>query len=104
MIFTDEALQYEDDFHTKLPSSYEFNVQPVDLVKLKSIRTTKINKKRDHLFEKMGLPLPSRNKRQKRKIFLKRRSQVTCNTVGQDANILGNLNFFLNKTGKYILY
>jgi hypothetical protein len=87
--FTPEDLQDENDFHAKVASSHQFKVQPVDLVKLKSIRTTKINKKHARVFEEMGLPIQTQNKSHKKKIFLSNQSKVTSAAIDQAADTSG---------------
>lgn len=59
-----------DDFVTNLPSSFQFKVQSVDLAKLYVIRDKKILKKKNRLFEKMGLPLTNDIVNHSKKIFL----------------------------------
>ncbi|CAF4693640.1 unnamed protein product, partial [Rotaria sp. Silwood2] len=66
----DENSNEQEDFHIQLPSSFNFKLQPVDLVKLKSIRTKKNNKKEARLYEAMGLPIEIDKTTNKKKIFI----------------------------------
>jgi hypothetical protein len=89
-----EDSQDENDFHTQVKSSYQFTVQPVDLVKLQFIRTNKINKKRARIFKEMGLPIEAEKKSHKKKIFLSKRSKVTSASIDEVADKSGNLKPF----------
>jgi hypothetical protein len=67
-------------------------VKSVDLLKLKAIRTKKLNKKRARLFEDMGLPIEADNTSSEKTIFLTKRSKipsvVTNNTVNKSGNLI----------------
>jgi hypothetical protein len=89
-----EDLEDGDDFHTQLASSYRFQVQTVDLVKLKSIRTCKNKKKHGRLFEQMGLPIQPENNSHKKKIFLSKNTKETRGLIDQVNSISGNLKPF----------
>lgn len=52
-----------------MPSSHQFKVQPVDMIKLKAIRVNRNKKKRARLYEEMGLPVPIENKSHQKKHF-----------------------------------
>ena len=69
-------------------------MQPVDLVKLKSIRTMKINKKRARVFEQMGLPIQTGNESHQKQHFISKRPAATSFTIDQAADTSGNLKPF----------
>jgi hypothetical protein len=72
----DKNSNEQEDFHVQLPSSFNFKLQPVDLVKLKSIRTKKINKKEARLYEAMGLPIETDKTTNKKKIFISKTNKT----------------------------
>ena len=67
-------------------------MQSADLLKLKAIRTKKLNKKRARLFEDMGLPIEVDKTSSKKTIFLtkgsKRTSVVTNDTVKKSGKLI----------------
>ncbi|CAF1053432.1 unnamed protein product [Rotaria sordida] len=86
-----EDSQDDNNFNIQLPSSYQFKLQLVDLVKLKSIRTTKINKKTARVFKAMGLSSEVDDKSSKQ-IFFSKQAKTTSNMVNKVADTPGNTN------------
>lgn len=66
---------YPDDFQLALKSSYQFKISSVDLAKLKTIRKKKIDRKRIHLFEQMGIPIQIDDKSSKKRIVISNRTK-----------------------------
>ncbi len=79
MNLLDKNSNEKEDFQIQLPSSFDFKLQPVDLVKLKSIRTKKNNKKEARLYKAMGLPIEIDETTNKKKIFISKK--ITKNTI-----------------------
>ncbi|CAF3689036.1 unnamed protein product [Rotaria sordida] len=86
-----EDSQDDNNFNIQLPSSYPFKLQLVDLVKLKSIRTTKINKKTARVFKAMGLSSEVDDKSPKQ-IFFSKQAKTTSSMVNKVADTPGNTN------------
>ncbi|CAF4196118.1 unnamed protein product, partial [Rotaria sordida] len=78
----DENPYEQEDFHIQLPPSFNFKLQPVDLVKLQSIRTKKNNKKEPRLHEPMGLPIEIDKTTNKKKIFISK--TIKTNTINNN--------------------
>ncbi|CAF1464470.1 unnamed protein product, partial [Rotaria sordida] len=78
----DENPNGQEDFHIQLPSSSDFKLQPVDLVKLQSIRTKKNNKKEARLYKAMGLPIVIDKTTNKKKIFISK--TIKTNTINNN--------------------
>ncbi len=101
---TTGSSEEDDDFHTQLPSSYQFKLQSMDLVKLKSIQTTKINKKRCRLFEERGLPIEVDKISNEKKIFLSKKKKTTSATIEPGVETSGNfIQMHQNFTVFYVL-
>ncbi|CAF1049511.1 unnamed protein product [Rotaria sordida] len=83
-----EDSQDDNNFNIQLPSSYQFKLQLVDLVKLKSIRTTKINKKTARVFKAMGLSSEVDDKSPKQ-IFFSKQAKTTSSMVDKVADTPG---------------
>lgn len=75
--------------HIQLASSYQFKVTPEHLVKLKTIRTTKINKKRARIFEQMGLSIQVDNASRQKKIFLSKQTKATSAEINRVTDTSG---------------
>ncbi|CAF1593854.1 unnamed protein product [Rotaria magnacalcarata] len=73
--------QSENDFVAETPTSHQFNLRSVDLVKLQVIRTEKNNMKKKRQFEKMGLIDESSNKTTAKKIFISKQVNTFKATV-----------------------
>lgn len=82
----DVEVSQEEDFQVQLKSSYSFKLKPVDLVKLKTIRIAKNEKKRTRLFKEMGLPIENSESRGQNKIFLSKQSQATTVSTRPNSN------------------
>ncbi|CAF4499515.1 unnamed protein product, partial [Rotaria sp. Silwood2] len=81
---SNQDVQDNDNFHIQLSSSYQFKLEPIDLVRLKSIQTTKLKKKHDRMCEAMGLFLGFNDKPRK-KIFLSKEAKETSSSVNNSA-------------------
>lgn len=68
-LIADDSM-FVDDFVIELPTSFQFKLQAVDHAKLLVIRDKKIEKKKNRLFEKMGLPSANDMTIRRKKIFL----------------------------------
>ena len=82
-LLTDDSMN-ADDFVIELPASFQFKVQSVDLAKLFVIRDKKIERKKNRLYEKMGIPNTSNIINHSKKIFVSRsvnRSNNSSNNV-----------------------
>ncbi|CAF2637171.1 unnamed protein product [Rotaria sp. Silwood2] len=83
--------QHDKNFNVQLSPSYQFKLQSIDLMKLKSIRATKINKKTARVFEAMGLPTEIDDKSQK-KIFLSKQAKAIRGMMDKVTETPGNTN------------
>ena len=81
------------DFRIHLPSSFTFKLQSVDLVKVKSIRTKKINKKTTRVLEAMGLPVEGADKL-RQKILLSRSIKKSNCTISKNTGTSGSIRRF----------
>ncbi|CAF1463253.1 unnamed protein product, partial [Rotaria sordida] len=80
----DENPNEQEDFHIQLPSSFNFKLQPVDLMKLQSIRTNKNYKKEARLYTAMGLPIEIDTTTNKKTIFISK--TIKTNTINNNIN------------------
>ncbi|CAF4240825.1 unnamed protein product [Rotaria sp. Silwood2] len=103
---SNQDVQDNDNFHIQLSSSYQFKLEPIDLVRLKSIQTTKLKKKHDRMCEAMGLFLGFNDKPRK-KIFLSKEAKETSSSVNNSAIgsvVLNNGNCHINVTNTTIVH
>ncbi|CAF2661092.1 unnamed protein product [Rotaria sp. Silwood2] len=103
---SNQDVQDNDNFHIQLSSSYQFKLEPIDLVRLKSIQTTKLKKKHDRMCEAMGLFLDF-NGKPKKKIFLSKEAKETSSSVNNSAIgsvVLNNGNCHINVTNTTIVH
>jgi hypothetical protein len=63
----------------------------VDLAKLLVIRNKKINKKKDRLFEKMGLTNIINDRTTSKKIFISKQNKIATSTINKTTVNEGNI-------------
>ena len=77
---TDDSMD-SYDFVTNLDKKHRFSINTKDLAKLFAIRQKKIQKKKNRLFEKMGLPIVNDTVNHPKQIFLSQSMNRSNNNI-----------------------
>lgn len=101
---TVEDSQIGNDFVAELVSSHPFTLPSTDLARLLVIRTAKIKKKNDRLFEQMGLSNVTETTTPSKKIFLSKQNKILKRTVDSEGNIFRFDHIFLLAFFSLLIY